>query len=296
MKNIRIFRTKKEYMGFLTNEIFTEKLIANNEFYKKLIQFVIDHKAPLFYEMSDGLERNSFSSYCHFQPMRVYSHETIRTMFFLHDFVHMLFDYPYDMARVSMEEFQEIMTKGEYVASDETEILIYYRIPELHKKVFIHERIFFDILKERGVKQPPLWALAKLRQQLIETDNLDAFFFTKTEDQEIKLWFKKWRINSMWNETRYLESLKVKNAERFQYRSLTPYNYERTIENYEAIGGEAEYQKLVLSNIQLAFAIVGLENPPTTFEECFEKIKLLENKVMFRPGNLNPKEANHAQS
>ena len=282
MKNIRLFRTKKEYEDFVFGEVFTELLIRDNPFYRNLIQLIIDSKAPVFYYQSDESEHANFSGYYNFELIReTYENKTLRSMYFLHDFTHLLFYYPYDMTSVSEEEFSDAVTLAEYTASNETEIFIHYRIPELREKVFQDRRIFFDILKERETPQPPIQAMFQVRKIIIETDSLDSLFFTKPEDAQIRDTFKSYTGSNSWCKERYQASIKLKNPHEYSYKFFTPLNYERTITVYQSTAGEAEYQRNILLNIRLLCMILGMENPPETFEEFFEKLPLLEGKIMF---------------
>src|SRR3989344_482277 len=141
MRNIQLFKTKKEYEAFVFGKIFKEKLIVEHPFYRNLIQFVVDSKAPIFYDQSDVSEHANFSNYYNFQLIcETYPNPTQETMFFLHDFTHMLFPYPYNVSAVSEHEFAEAIIAHEYAASNESEILLHYRVPEIRAKVFLDKR------------------------------------------------------------------------------------------------------------------------------------------------------------
>src|SRR3989344_5832118 len=138
MKNITLFRTKKEYEDFVFEKIISDTTLNTHPFYRNLVQFVLDSKAPLFYWQTDPSEHANFSAYYHFVLARdTYKDETIRSMYFLHDFTHMLFYYPHDVKSVTEEEFENAVLLSEYAASNETEIFIHYRVPGLRDKVFV---------------------------------------------------------------------------------------------------------------------------------------------------------------
>ncbi|MDA2922746.1 hypothetical protein MYX07_05795 [Patescibacteria group bacterium AH-259-L07] len=283
MRNIQLFKTKQEYENFVFNEIFKEKLIVQHLFYRNLIQFVIDARAPIFYHQSDKSEHANFSTYYNFELTRdTYTSPTLQSMYFLHDFTHMLFYYPYDMSSVTQEEFDDAVIMGEYAASNETEIFIHYRIPEIRKRIFQNKKIFFDILKERGIPRPTVQALFKLRRLIIETDILDSLFFHRPDDKPILATFKSYRGNKAWCKQRYNQSLKIKNPTEYFYKFLTPANYERVITSYNSYTSQEDYERTILMNMRLFFAVLGLKNPPISFEECFEKVMLLEGKAMFK--------------
>ncbi|MBI2637428.1 MAG: hypothetical protein HYW88_00875, partial [Candidatus Sungbacteria bacterium] len=92
---------------------------------------------------------------------------------------------------------------------------------------------------------------------------------------------KSYHGSNAWCKERFQASIKLKNSEEYFYKFLTPLNYERTLTGYERVADEEEYQRNILKNMRLAFTLVGFENAPETFEECFEKAPLLEGKVLF---------------
>lgn len=283
MKNIKLFKTKKEYETFVFNDLFKETLITENPFYGNLIQFVIDSRAPIVYEQTDESEYSNFSPYYNFLLRREsYPNETLKSMYFLHEFIHMLFYYPHDIASVDATEFFDELILAEYAASNETEILIHFRIPELRVKIFNGKRIFFDILKERGVQKPTASILNKLRKLIIETPLLDGILFPGEENKEVLAFFKQYADkNKAFCKELYSDLLKINNLSEYFYKFLTPRNYERVLQNYRRSGSEEGYRWVVLMNTRLAYTILGLSNPPQTFKECLERIGELEGKVMF---------------
>ena len=263
-------------------DIVREPLIAGHPFYRRLIQFVLDSKAPLFYVESDPVEYRNFSAYYHFVlDRRNYADETIRSMYFLHDFTHMLFYYPHDVSAVTQEEFDEAVILSEYAASNETEVLIHYRIPGLREKVFRDQRIFVDLLRERGIgQQPPVHSLLHLRKTLIERDVLDPFFFQDPRDLPVRSTLKSYAGNGAWCKQRMREIRRLKNPTEYFYRFLTPVNYERVLSTYESAATQETYESVTLRNVRLAFELLGLDNPPATFSECIERIGELEGRIL----------------
>ncbi len=47
MKEIRLFKKKTDYEDFVFGGLFREPLITRHPFYRNLIQFVIDSRAPI---------------------------------------------------------------------------------------------------------------------------------------------------------------------------------------------------------------------------------------------------------
>ena len=70
MRAIRFFADKRDYEEFVFGEIVGEALLRDHPFYRRLVQFVLDAKAPLFYRQSDPSEHANFSAYYNFILMR----------------------------------------------------------------------------------------------------------------------------------------------------------------------------------------------------------------------------------
>lgn len=288
MKNIKLFRKKEEYEKYVFEDLIKDPLLIGNPFYKNLVQFVIDTKTPIFYEQSDESEYANFSAYYNYILTRNnYTNETFRGMYFLHDLTHMVFYYPYDTSSVSQAEFDEAIMFNEYASSNETEIFIHYRIPELRQKVLQDRRIFFDILRDRGIPKPTPRSLLFLRKNLVENDDLDAFFFSNPADQTVRDQYKSYRGNRVWCKARLAEIHKFQNPTEYFYPFLTTTNYERVLTNYKSTTTQADYERNVVKNLRLAFELMGLPDLPQNFEECFDKAQQLENKILVKTININ---------
>ena len=284
MKNIQLFKRKEIYEEFVFNEIFKDERIKRHPFYRNLIQFVLDAKAPVFYEQTDTSEYANFSAYYNWVLRRAgYTNPTIESMYFLHDFAHMMFDYPYDMSSVSEDEFNETVITNEYAASNETEILAHYRVPGLRQSVLQDRRIFFDTLTDMGLSQPTVHQLLGMRRLLIETSTLD-FLFSKPEDEQVIAQLKSYSGNRAWCKTRFQQVVDLNPTEYF-FWSLRPLNYERVLINYQSTSTQENYERTVLKTVRIMCAVMELETLPRYFEECFDLIGTLEGRVMLKPIN-----------
>lgn len=281
MKDIQIFRRKEEYEDFVWTEIFKEPLIKSHPFYRNLIQFVLDAKAPVFYSQTDPSEYANFSAYYNWVLRRdTYTNPTMESMYFLHDFAHMLFDYPYDMTSVTPEEFEETVISNEYAASNETEILAHYRVPGLRELVLTDRRIFYDTLRDMGIMQPPVRQLLEMRRQLVETSNLD-FLFPKHEDAPVMAQLKSYRGNRAWCKTRF-EQVVALNPTEYFFWALRPFNYERVLVNYKSTSTQENYERTLLKTTRVMHAVMGLDDPPKNFAACFDSVRELEDRVMLK--------------
>jgi len=281
MKNIQLFKKKDLYEEFVLNEIFKDERIKYHRFYRNLIQFVLDAKAPVFYEQTDPSEYANFSAYYNWILRRAgYTNRTMESMYFLHDFAHMMFDYPYDMTSVSEDEFNETVITNEYAASNETEILAHYRVPELRESVLQDRRIFFDTLRDMGITQPTVHQLLGMRRSLIETSALD-FLFPKPEDAPVIAQLKSYSGNRAWCKTRFKQVVDLNPTEYF-FWALRPLNYERVLMNYQSTSTQANYERTVFKTVRIMCAVMNLEKLPRYFEECFDIIAALEGRVMLK--------------
>ena len=288
MKQIQLFRQKRQYEDYVRSEILVDPELRDHPFYRRLVQFVLDAKAPLFYSMSDETEYRNFSSYYHFiLDRRNYADETVRTMYFLHDLTHSLFWYPHDLTGIPQEKFQRIVIRCEYAASNETEVLIHYRVPGLRERVFRGMRLLYDVLVERGVTQPSVDDLFRLRVQLIEETWLHPFFFPAAQDAPVRDTLVSYRGNRGWCKDRFEEVRRLGNPTEWAYPSLEVENYEKVIPSYESTATQADYERTTLKNIRLAFTLLDLA-PPQSFDECLDRVGELEGKILVH--SITPRE------
>lgn len=155
MRDLEFFPTFAEYEDHIWNTIFTEPWVKGTPFYRNLVNYVIDHHAPIFYTVSDKAEHFAFSGAYYFETRRTrYPSKTREQLFWLHDFTHMLFPYAHDVYETSEKRFLDEFWYQERIASSETEIMSYYRVPGLREKVFEDEKLWYDVIRERGWSVP----------------------------------------------------------------------------------------------------------------------------------------------
>jgi hypothetical protein len=168
---------------------------------------------------------------------------------------------PTRLDEVSATEYAEEFTRSEYRASNETEILIHYRIPEIRETVFSGMKIAFDILCDRGIIQPSASDLGLLRRMVIETDYLDNKFEDE-EDQKILEWLKGFNTNRDWAIDRFNEIKgDFTGIDIAQDFGLTDKEYEQVISIYEPQSDQTRYEKNVIRNVKFGHAMCGLLVP-----------------------------------
>lgn len=281
MKKIYFFKTKTQYDAFVREQIFTDPLITTVPLYQKLIEFVCNEKAPIFFEPAEYGENRNFANYMNFQVMRdYYDNKLVQNMFYLHEFMHMAQDLPRD-PEMQFEDFLNQFVKTEYAASNETEILIHYRQPKVRDKVFTDRKILFDVIAKKMVVQPTARELLKMRHELIETNHLMSMFGQSEDGQTIAAELKHFNGNKLWAKAFY-ERVAGRKLVDYPYANVDAENYEYRLLNYDNTGSQAKYEHLVLTNVQNMYIVLDKPGIPQTFAECEAALEALENHEVFR--------------
>ncbi len=281
MKKIRFFPTLHDYRVFIYDEVVRTSEFRSHPFYQGLISFVIDQRAPFFFESSHDHEYAHFSQYFNFVLMRGgYPNDSLSDMFFMHDFVHMVFDNPLQPHRLSFDQFSEIANFNEYVASNETEVLTYYRMDGFRKKSFSYP-ILYDLLIQRSPVQPAVRELFDLRRAIV-LDGHDGGFAHDPAAERIFAFLRKFKKNNqVWCRAWYDHFPLIPFNYAHKRACLPIMGYEQILRNYKEQGTEQSYRDNVLHNLHVAFAMAGREEYPRSFEECEEAVKQLEGTVIM---------------
>jgi len=119
-----------------------------------------------------------------------------------------------------------------------------------------------------------------MRRLLIETGSLN-FLFPKPEDAAVITQLKSYSGNRAWCKTRFKQVVDLNPTEYF-FWALRPLNYERVLMNYQTTSTQENYERTVLKTVRIMCAVMSLETLPRNFEECFELIGNLEDRVMLK--------------
>lgn len=285
MRDIRFFPALDDYRKFVDEQIFVEPLIRDHPFYRNLIDFVLCERAPLFYEISQRSEHFGFSGTYHFQTMRDYADGAYQTLFYTHDFTHLLFEYPHDLRGWTAEQFRRMFIYQERLASNESEVLVHYRVPELRAKVLPNLRMWADVLRERGTPQMDALSLFAVRDRLVMDDQYGDEMLPG--EGEVLSWLRAWRqLTPKWCDQRFA-LLRDQPAPTFPWRRLHGGDYEQVIAGYTPQWSQKRYEELTLRNLQLAFALLGWTDAPASFDQAHDAVQRLEGQVFFtRPAAL----------
>lgn len=281
MRDIAFFARREDYVEYLWAERLREPLIAGAPFYRRLVDWVVDHRSPLFYEISDRDEHFAFSGAYHFETGRDYGGDVTRqSIFFLHDFTHLLFPYPHDMRRVSVEQFTRQFTYQERIASSETELLAYFRVPGLRDKVFADEKLLFDVMVERGEGQPDPAAFLPHRDRIIMDDAYGEQVLG--DHPQILAWMRSWRrLTPKWCAKRW-HSMQHLDIPELGWTRMHVGEYEQAIGAYRSPKLQSDYERNILRNLTLAWALLGWPDPPTRFSQAADAVQRLEGQVLVR--------------
>ncbi len=286
MRNLHIPETIELYEADLHARAFPDERITDNDFYHRLIGWVIDNKTPLLYEQDHPDEYANLSINFNWLLLRDYRQtqlgppDTIHSLYALHEFTHMTHWLPTRLDELSAAEYADQFTRSEYRASNESEILIHYRIPELRQMVFRGMVIAVDVMKRRGIEQPSSELLGKIRPMLVEHSEFDGLIGDDPEAQLVLGWLKRFSGNQEWAGNHF-----QKIRTRFQDPSLelgiglTDSQYEATIAAYEPQLDQAQYEANVIANVRMAHGMCGQPIPTiTTFEDARQAAQELEGQ------------------
>lgn len=283
MKELYIPQTAETYQADVMVRAFPDQHITENDFYRRLIGWVMDVRTPLLYEPTHPDERTNMSINFNWLQLRDYQDtdlgppDTVATLYSLHEFAHMTHWLPTRLDEITESEYAEQFTGSEYRASNETEILLHYRMPELRALVFPGMRLAVDILKERGLAQPPSQLLNQIRALAVESDVLDHLA-DDADSQTALARLKTYGGNRAWAAQHYQfirprftdQSLPLGNG-------LTDADYEQTIANYEPNLTQEAYEVNIVRNVRFAYGMCGLSIPLiTNFEQAVAAATELE--------------------
>ncbi len=284
MRDIRVFATAEEYLDDFYARGLPEGAIITNDFYRRLIGWVVDHRTPLLYNQDHPDEYTNLSINFNWLLLRDYTNttlgppSTILAMYVLHELTHMTHWLPTRLDELSAGEYADQFTRSEYRASNETEILIHYRVPELRKHVFPDQRIVADVLLERDIPQPSMTRLCNLRPLFVEDDVLDGFFSER--DAVLPERMKRYSGNRAWARERFLSIRKhFVDHDLPQGAGLTNDEYEHVLRAYKPLLSQEAYELNVRRNVGLGFAMCGLPVPVLhSLGDAIEAAKSLEGR------------------
>ena len=282
----RLFREFRNYQRFVLDELFPYAPIKNHPLYQRAILFVLQRKSPIHFLVETREQQYSYTGCYYISPIPKregrYEHDSIFSLFNLHEVIHQLFNYPRNITGYGVRPFDELMSINERIASNETEFWAYFRIPCLRGSTrSILPRIMYDALIERGV-DPAELTIAQMeafRRSLLGEDGEAqiAINFPGTINGAIRtylLQFVRGNKDFLAHRLDELRNLPTLHAPSFE--SYLPYSYDVELLDFIAEPSESEalqkrYETNVLNHIQLLFMLEGRTDYPMTFGGIFNR-------------------------
>lgn len=287
MKNIYIPPTVEEYQHDIAERAFPDSRITDNDYYRRLVGWVNDVRTPLLYEQDHTDEYANLSINFNWLLLRNYENTklgrptTILTMYALHEYTHMTNWLPTRLNEITPSEYADQFTRSEYRASNESEILLHYRIPELRQELFPNMKIAVDIMKERGIPQQSSALLGKIRPILVEHDEMDFLLGGDPEATDAIARLKQFNGNRTWSAEHFREIQPYFMDDTLpQGNGLTDTEYEDVIAKYEPGLTQEQYERNVSRNVRMAFGMCGLAIPKLNgdIHEAIAAAKELEGR------------------
>ncbi len=273
MQGIQVFDKVGDYKAFIKGRVLSTDLMQNSLFYNGVVNYVIDHRTPLFFTASHPYEYAHFTQSFNFCLMREgYTNPYIEDLYYLHDFVHMLFMYPTNPRAMDFYEYYGLTERNEWVSSNETEILAYYRVPGLREKTFEFP-IFYDVLNTISEKMKPKHVpnvvdLLKIRESLVtESYPWDYFvlpMFGKDNPDVLRIrsFLNKTSNNFAWSAMWYHGYPEAVKPLTLPYRSLRYDYYERDILAYgESKLSQGQYELNIIRNASFLKTMIDGQIP-----------------------------------
>ena len=281
MKHIKFHSTLTEYLSFISGNIIQTDIFKQHPFYRGLVDFIVDYRSPLFFEASHDYEYAHFSQYFNFVLMRGgYENAFISDMFFMHDFMHMAFHNPLRVRDLSYEYFHELTTTNEYVASNDTEIRTYYRLPGMRENSLSYP-ILYDVLRDNLPECPSARELLRMRKSII-LDEQDEGLGGHPDAAGIFAFLRKFKAsNPKWTRIWYDQFPEIDAVYSRDRMALPVLDYEAFLERYRSDFSEERYQQNVLQNVQVALQLLGEKDLPANFAECRDAVEVLEGRVIL---------------
>jgi hypothetical protein len=211
---------------------------------------------------------------------------------------------------VSEKDFLAQFWYQERIASSETEIMAYHRVPSLREKVFPDEKLWYDVLRERGWSTPYTgvgWTIADdnpARRRFAANAKPDVSIFldyrvrVQMEDEfgqtelgdhlEILKFVQSWRrLTPKWISKRYASMAGRRIEAPQRDKNFTVQNYERRIMEYDQSARphtfvrQENYERHIMENVRMAYDLAELPGKPEKWRHMPEAIDRLEGAVLL---------------
>lgn len=288
MRAITFFPHYDDYARWALNDLFPDPDVPGDPYNRLLVGWVIQNKSPLFYSNTHDAETGNYSNFYNWVGLRDddrYDNPTVRSLYLLHELAHIVVEAPHDLSAVTANEYAEATVASEYVASNETELLVHWRNPSLRRRILPGTEILWDVLSgDLGWDKPDAASLYGFRAALIETDTLDPLVFAGRPG--LRSFFKRFAGNRPWAAAHHtLASRYLNRPSGRRFPGLHPLVYERQIEAWQPdpdpARRQARYEANVLANARIGVMAAGGAQLPRSFHDVPGALADLEGTVFF---------------
>lgn len=281
MKNFFVAKNKRELHQFIRDRLIRPEVFYCDPFYSRLINYIVEERAPIFYEPSSEEEHAHFTAYFNLVLLRdTYTNPFIEALYYLHDFVHMLFWNPLRPKGLGKKIYSKVVINNECAASNETEILAYYRIHQLRENTFEHP-ILFDLLKKTYPIKPSSVFLLNLRQSILNNAEVPQAIECDPRFDQIRTFFGRFAANNpVWCDLWYREFPKMAPRKvTAQYFSNLNYEKQLLSVRYKKLG--SDYSVALARTINTAHVLAGSKVKASNIEECLSSVQSLSEKIIL---------------
>lgn len=264
--------------------VFDAPILSN------LIDWVLYNCAPIFYWPYNEQERLAYLGCYHIIPAvhprgpyvgthGRYLDPVIVGLTSLHEFAHNLFNYPYSLADLTSASFNRQMEEREWAASNFSEVICYYLVPELEKltRDAFFRPSWYDRLQEMGITvMPKISQLQQWRESWIKDPEVWENVWAPGEKYAgLRSYMKRFVDgNEDFNTSRFQRLMRVKGFVDPGIPALSHISYLSALEGFTpppAEFAQKNYERLQLFHIQLLYHFLGLPDPPQDFEEAVQR-------------------------
>lgn len=290
MKNLRFFDSHQDYEEFVFTDVFRTDVFRTHFFYRRLINWVLVNRTPVWFDYSDASEHAHFTQYFGlFLRRNYYENPVIHDLYVLHDMVHNLFEYPMYPRSMPFEKFANLAIDHEYVASNETEIMVYLRVPGLRERTF-PKPILYDLLCDHWYDAFNPQSLLALRRSLASSASHWALFNKDNGARDIQKYMSRVSANWVWSALWYDQVPYVYTRPAWADKALylTHDNYVSVLSEYDGALDQETYERNLTSNASMWARLTlgtegryGMDDIPLLFEKMDGKIMLPEAARIF---------------
>ncbi len=296
MQKVPVFTDFKTYRLWARKNLFPHPVFKQNKQFSNLIDSVLYNRCPLFYWPEFEDERISYLGCYGIMPIvhpkgpylgygNRYSDPVITGLTHSHEFFHSLFIYPRSLNDMTEVGFNELMQDAEAGASNGSEVVIYYMIPELAdltKDAFFRPG-WYDRLIEMGFEEmPKLDVLHSWRRGWIANREIWEPIFTPGEKYDgLRNYMRRFVLgNEDFNVKRLHQLLNLEGFYDPGFPGWNPNSYLQNLVNFTPDPPEVaqvNFERRQLLHWQLLYRLLGKENLPKTFMEACQRAPEFNN-------------------